>query len=33
MYCFFNLLSPLMTVVYGYVGIGIKELESASDEK
>ena len=26
MYCFFNLLSPVMTVVYGYFNIRIKKL-------
>ncbi len=26
MYCFFNLISPIMTVIYGYFGIRIKKL-------
>ena len=33
MYCFFNLLSPIMTVVYGYFGIGIKRLDTTSEEE
>ncbi len=27
MYCFFNLISPVMTIVYGYLGIKIKKFE------
>ena len=26
-FCFFNLISPLMTIAYGYFGIKIKKLE------
>ena len=29
MYCFFNLVSPLMTVFFGYFNIGIKRLPTA----
>lgn len=29
MYCFFNLISPLMTVFFGYFNIGIKRLPTA----
>ncbi|HIG08311.1 MAG TPA: sodium:proton antiporter, partial [Alphaproteobacteria bacterium] len=25
-FCFFNILSPLMTIAYGYFGIKIKKL-------
>ncbi|MBT3611641.1 MAG: Na+/H+ antiporter NhaC [Flavobacteriales bacterium] len=28
-FCFFNLISPLMTIAYGYFGIKIKEIHSA----
>ena len=27
-YCFFNLISPLMTIVYGYLGLKIKKIKS-----
>lgn len=27
-YCFFNLISPLMTILYGYLGIKIKKIKS-----
>jgi len=27
MYCFFNLISPVMTIIYGYMGIKIKKFE------
>ncbi len=27
MYCFFNLISPLMTIIYGYFGVKIKKIE------
>jgi NhaC family Na+:H+ antiporter len=27
-FCFFNLLSPLMTILYGYLGLKIKKLKS-----
>ncbi len=28
-FCFFNLISPLMTIAYGYLGIGIARLENS----
>jgi len=28
-FCFFNLISPLMTITYGYFGIKIKKIHSA----
>ncbi|MBL1278656.1 MAG: Na+/H+ antiporter NhaC [Fluviicola sp.] len=31
MYCFFNLISPIMTIVYGYAGIKIKKIEVKND--
>ena len=31
MYCFFNLISPIMTVIYGYFGIRIKKLAGKKD--
>ena len=30
MYCFFNLISPVMTVIFGYFNIKIKRIESAT---
>lgn len=31
-YCFFNLISPVMTIAYGYLGIKIAQLESPKEE-
>jgi NhaC family Na+:H+ antiporter len=31
-YCFFNILSPLMTIAYGYLGIKIAKLKSVGDD-
>lgn len=31
MYCFFNLISPVMTVIFGYANIKIKRLEKKED--
>ena len=28
-YCFFNIISPIMTILYGYLGIKIKKLKEA----
>jgi len=32
MYCFFNILSPLMTITYGYLGIKIAKLKSVGND-
>lgn len=32
MFCFFNLISPVMTMVYGYLGIKIAKLSTGGDE-
>lgn len=32
MYCFFNLISPIMTIVYGYLNIRIARLETIQEE-
>ena len=31
-YCFFNLISPIMTIVYGYLNIRIARLETIQEE-
>lgn len=32
MYCFFNIISPIMTVVFGYVGIKIAKLKPKKED-
>jgi NhaC family Na+:H+ antiporter len=31
-YCFFNLINPVLAIVYGYTGFKIKMLATNSDE-
>jgi NhaC family Na+:H+ antiporter len=32
-FCFFNLISPLMTILFGYLGLGITKLKSSSKDE
>ena len=31
-YCFFNIISPFMTIAFGYLGIRIKKLVKSQEE-